>query len=203
MKPDTMELEGPAPSIANTESGNCIVIASGRCLWDDLEACPFVAKDHLPKCDVIGVNFAGVFWHNPLKHWVSIHGEYFKYWFTWRREQMKHEEPQTHSTDRKPSRESPYVKNIWPFVNSGGTSGLCAIYVALGLGYSKVILCGLPLDASGHFYTSPYRKHAFGNRSQEKCWENSRDLYFKDRVRSMSGKTKEIIGYPDDEWLQR
>jgi hypothetical protein len=84
----------------------------------------------------------------------------------------------------------------------GGSSGFLAAHgVALGvLGATRVVLAGIPLEAgAGHF--------GAGNKS----WGEA-DLYWqtwldheselRGRVRSMSGRTRTLLGAPDMEWLE-
>ncbi len=69
-----------------------------------------------------------------------------------------------------------------------GSSSLLGVKIGFKLGYQKMILCGCPLDAE------QYRKFQTG-------WLFVRDL-IADRVRSMSGWTRELLGSPTEEWLQ-
>jgi hypothetical protein len=60
------------------------------------------------------------------------------------------------------------------------------------MGYQRIILCGCPLigknDKAGSYET--FRRG----------WE-ARRQELEDRVRSMSGWTREYLGAPDREWL--
>lgn len=70
----------------------------------------------------------------------------------------------------------------------GGSSGLQAAKIALKYwGYKKVILCGIALDP-------PYDTIFYN------AWCNSYNT-LKEYVRSMSGKTRELLGSPDKEWI--
>jgi len=46
----------------------------------------------------------------------------------------------------------------WPGVKS---SGLNAVYCGLDLGYSEIVVCGVPLDNSGHYFDPPWLQTAF------------------------------------------
>jgi hypothetical protein len=88
----------------------------------------------------------------------------------------------------------PGVSIIEPLLpgERSGSSALLGAQAALKLGYSRIILCGCPLEgknASGGAYDS----FRIG-------WIN-KQKFLNDRVRSMSGWTKELLGAPTDEWL--
>lgn len=84
---------------------------------------------------------------------------------------------------------------------TGGSSGLLGAYVAIRVA-DKGVLAGIPLD--------PTMSH-FHNRKQGKPWKEGEHYMkqwrqclpdLKDRIKSMSGYTKELLGEPTVEWLQ-
>lgn len=81
----------------------------------------------------------------------------------------------------------------------GGSSGLLAVRAALKSGHTRVILCGVPMTASGgHFLRRRSWQHAVGF---QKGWLQHRgDL--APFVRSMSGWTQATFGTPTREWLR-
>lgn len=104
----------------------------------------------------------------------------------------------------------PAVDFVWSFSANGGTSSLFATQVALSLGYDLVVLAGCPLDSSGHFYDPPgaptnpaclYDKPGF--RHLRTDWKAAADELFGGDVRSFSGFTKDVCGFPTKEWLER
>lgn len=85
----------------------------------------------------------------------------------------------------------------WPGMNASGSSGLFAVKVALEQ-YDRVVLCGVPMDATrGHYFTDQPWHEVNGFFSG---WEIALE-FIKDRVRSMSGWTAEKLGRPDFEFL--
>jgi hypothetical protein len=73
-----------------------------------------------------------------------------------------------------------------------GSSALLGVSWALQEGYEKIVLVGCPLEGTnktGHFYS---RFH--------KGWEVHKDKVVG-KVKSMSGWTKEFLGFPTGEWL--
>lgn len=72
--------------------------------------------------------------------------------------------------------------------DTGGSSSLMGTKVALKyLGYDRVVLAGVPL-------TGYYHRHFFQH------WREAVP-FLAGRVRSMSGHTRDLLGYPDKEWL--
>ena len=73
-----------------------------------------------------------------------------------------------------------------------GSSALLGALAALREGYTRIILCGCPMtgkNANG----GDYDTFQIGWRNKQK--------FLNDRVRSMSGWTRELLGAPTDEWL--
>lgn len=94
------------------------------------------------------------------------------------------------------------VEYKWPFPGHG-SSGLNACYVGLGMGYEELILIGIPLDNSGHYWEAPWLESRFlrevppgRNPDEPRYWENAARKIFDGRVKSMSGRTRELLGEP-------
>jgi len=81
-----------------------------------------------------------------------------------------------------------------------GSSALYGVRIALAHGARHVVVAGAPLDAGPHCYESiSLRRHLTQYRAG---WERARpDI--AGRVRSLSGWTMSLLGYPDDRWLAR
>lgn len=73
-----------------------------------------------------------------------------------------------------------------------GSSALLGALAAIKLGYTRIILCGCPLTGK-NAKNSAYESFRIG-------WEQKKD-YLADRVRSMSGWTRESLGSPTEEWI--
>ncbi len=171
---------GNTPTIADSYSGLLLVISSGRSLWDDLKKFEETFKRPY---DTMGVNFAGMFFPFPLTHWATLHGEYFDWWVTMRKEMYHSQEVQTHTNTLMSRRKPTMAKNVWHMPNVGGTSGMFAIKVGLALGYDKVVLCGLPADGSGHFYLQDAGNTTFGSNGQIEEWANAEEIILKGESR--------------------
>lgn len=87
----------------------------------------------------------------------------------------------------------------WPEMKYSGSSGLFAAKAALEIaGADKVILAGVPMNNSPHYYKS-------GDKLWNDCnafipaWKSALPR-IKDRVRSYSGFTESLLGPPTEEW---
>lgn len=84
----------------------------------------------------------------------------------------------------------------------GTPSGLFGVKVAVSdLGYKKVILCGIPMQAEA--------KHFLRHKPWADCdrhrpnWIEAKRMGNLKSVRSMSGWTQELLGKPNEEWLDQ
>ena len=92
-------------------------------------------------------------------------------------------------------------EHIWPF-GGHGTSGLGACLVAIGLGYSRIVLCGMPLDDGPHNGEPHWRRTAFASSEaagsvgadRNVHWWKANQTAFEGKVKSMSGRTKKWLG---------
>ena len=175
------------PDIAGSESGIAFVIGSGHTLWDDIDACgPF----RVERADVICVNDAGMHFPGPIKHWYSNDIQMLQRWIDARRPRYVRDfggHVESHSC-------CDGAKHKWPWPGHG-TSSLNAVFTALGLGYERVILCGVPLDDNGHYFDPPWVKTNFDREGTLKPWRLLAPK-FEGRVKSMSGNSREILGAP-------
>lgn len=182
------------PKTALTCKGTLVVLGGGRCVWDDLAAFG-MAGNH--NHDVMCVNDIVMHYPGPVKHvYSNDHGMLSK-WVSARRP--------THITAYYPVQHthtcrSGGAQNIWPWPGHG-SSGLNAVYTGLGLGYERIVICGIPLDNSGHYFDPPWTRTNFMNEvadrdGEPKYWANAAKRIFKGRVKSMSGRTKDLLGAP-------
>lgn len=87
---------------------------------------------------------------------------------------------------------------IWPLVARSpfsGSSSFLGCQVAVALGYQKIILCGCPMTGPN----SNAKKK--GYEIFQVGWQKYAPSMFNGKVRSMSGWTREFLGFPDEEWL--
>lgn len=91
--------------------------------------------------------------------------------------------------------------------NCGGSSGLMAVVGALEvLRVDRVVLAGMPMTKEGSHAVEAADPREVGRPWQEAdaywaAWVEHAVL-LRGRVRSMSGRTREFLGYPDKEFLE-
>ena len=88
----------------------------------------------------------------------------------------------------------PHVSIVVPFEKPSGSSALLGSLAAIRMGFSKIVLCGCPLQGVND-KKSPYEQF-------HKGWE-AKTHEVKPFVRSMSGWTAEFLGKPTIEWMNQ
>lgn len=191
------------PSVAGSRQGRVIVCGSARCLWDDLSRLPSNAP-----AEFCAVKQTGMYLPFKIQHWVGCHGERFQFMVPLRK--MENGENHyylkgyledgtrgVHSVKYgiqvHAEKNWPMVDHVWTAKALTGTSALFATKIMLALGYEEVILAGVPLDDSGRFYDAPWNKGCDLNPMSLREWEEFVPV-FDGRVKSMSGRTRELLG---------
>lgn len=88
----------------------------------------------------------------------------------------------------------PEIDIVEEYKEPSGSSSLLGVLAAIKLGYKKIILCGCPLMGSNKSGTTPYSYF-------QKGWVVKLSE-IKPYTKSMSGWTREILGYPTKEWIE-
>lgn len=212
----------PPPSLNAFAGRTALIVGCGRCVWDDLGR--FVewaeapepgktlqrrlfmwAMDKAAGHDVIAVNEVGIHLDCKLRHWVSLHPDHLLTRVVLRRQvRSQNEQILLHST-KEPKKHSDRpllpgtIDVVWRGITTGAMSGIFAAKVAVLLGYDRIILAGVPMDATGRYYDPPDEHGCAGDWSIIKGLKseiaNCPEL--KLRVRSLSGKTRELLGEPE------
>lgn len=168
-------------------SGRLVIAGGGRSVLPDMERIGNWGDD----ADWMAINDVGMFLPR-VDHWFSIHGECFPEWANVRR--LNHD---CHDIKYHSKQGSKTVCIEWPILpNWGPLGGQAACLVALALGYDEIVLCGVPGDDSGHFYPAHNRRGQKTNRDfgeYDAAYKQIK-LFSGGRIRSMSGKTKDIFG---------
>lgn len=195
----TRHKDWPVPDIAGAFAGkNLLIVGSARCVWDDLARVGASAKGYY---EVMAINDIIMHLNLPIRHAVSNDNKWLPKWIAARRpyyrEQMDCKQPiMTHSN--KPG---PGIDHAWPLPGTG-TSGLTAVQVGVALGYDSIILAGIPMDGTDHYYDPLkghplfYDSHNYGTDNQLKYWKRAKTDYFEGKVKSLSGNTKDLLGAP-------
>ena len=101
--------------------------------------------------------------------------------------------------------------------NTGGSSGLFAVTIALDMGYDRIVLAGCPMEGALRVtypdgypgncgedkdgYHDPMPNQSRGFAVYQQAWTRHFDL-IKDKTRSVSGWTQELLGAPTAEWIR-
>lgn len=199
------------PPVAGQFSGTLLVMGGGRTIWEDLEKFPHQGdlgtheSSSFVAADVMAINDIGAYYHHTIRHWATLHTDYMAGWMKYR---LGHNYGNRGHVFTHGQRPDPAIQFVWDLEAQGGTSGLFGVLVGLLLGYQKIVLAGMPMDNSGHFF-GPSSKAVqddstcFADRVVTGTWQWARDNVFKGRVRSLSGRTRERLGEPDKAWLQK
>lgn len=191
----------PADQVGRFAGQRCLVLASAACVWDDVMALGVIG-DQNNGWHTMCVNDIAMHWPGVVNHLYSNQHRWIPHWVGARRETIDGHKVRerwgpigaTHSCGQG-------GQYTWPWPGHG-TSTLNAVYTALALGYSKVVLCGAPLDNSPHYFEPPWCRSKFerevGLTVQGGLvhWSQAAAKVFKGRVFSMSGRTKELLGAP-------
>lgn len=166
-----------------------LILGGARCLAED-EA---TARGIFEPAAIIACNHAARDHPGPLDHWATFHPELFPLWIAARR---KAGHPPAGQLWHARHRQSPLASK--PIEPLGGSSGLLCVKVALDLGFSRIVLAGVPMLKTECHYDS--ERHWIEARQYWPAWERAAPA-FAGRVRSMSGWTLKLLGRPSAEWL--
>lgn len=165
-----------------------LVLGGAGSVWDDIETALDLGEYDM----VVACNDIGAHWPGRLDHWVSLHPDRLPGWEAWR---IKRGLPFGYVTWGH--RPHSAVKRSTP--DWGGSSGLLAAKVALEQGATRVVLAGVTMSGqAGHFVRKAPWQAASGF---QKAWTRNRDALAN--VRSVSGWTRELLGAPSAEWLEK
>ena len=188
------------PGIAGIYSGCLIICADASCVWKDLQSfgCSDEEGNRVAKENwhFMTVNKMVEVFPGNIDHAYSNNASCLQRFIAARRDEYASEftgPRHTHSLMKG-------TDHVWPF-SGHGTSGLGACLVGIALGYRRIVLCGMPLDNGPHNGEPPWRRTSFSTSEDgHHHWIRAKDSAFEGKVRSMSGRTKELLGDALD-WL--
>jgi hypothetical protein len=171
-----------------------LVLGSALCVWNDIE----VALNLSEFDGVIAVKDAGKLYPGEIVSWVSLHPERFAKEVPLRAKLGYPAAGELVGHYGSSAKGVTLVDYKFIGQSSTGSSGLFGVKRAFELGFDKVVICGMPLEASG------------GKLGEGRVWRGS--VHFRRgweqalpqiqyRVRSMSGWTRQLLGSPTAEWL--
>lgn len=163
-----------------------LICGAARCLWDDLAALgPWDGH-------IMAVNRAGIDLPREPEHWaigdsrwaqflVPLRGCAFDVENGYARPRPTYR-GRVHSTRR-----DLYVTDVWD-ESASGTSSFFAVKIARKLPYSEIVLAGVPMDESGHYYDPPDKSNVYHGMFDH--WSRI------EGVTSLSGRTRALLGAP-------
>lgn len=180
-----------------------VIVGGAACVWQDLAAAEKLVDFDI----VIAVNDAGAAFPGIVDYWVTLHPEHFPAWLKARADRGY--APPLHTVAHEGHsgigrRNGIATSMLWPYTWPG-SSGLFAVEFALKfLEARKIVLCGVPMDKRQHFpgalmHPDPNRVW-IGADGFWTAWQPAVE-HMKDRVRSMSGRTRDLLGEPTRQWL--
>lgn len=189
----------------------CLVLGGAESLWSDLSrflgvdgsdgagSAPCAAGSRWD--GVVACNEAGAKWAGPLDAWISLHPRFFlsKGWVADRAKQG-HPEPAAFYAQpgARPHIPDHFIRtsDLFPGQAKSGSSGLYAAKVALiDLGFDRVVFCGVPMTVTPHFWDQTRKDWGSAEDFREQ-WLTVPEEY-RNRMRSMSGWTRVLLGAPE------
>ena len=178
------------PDVAGTFSGSLLIVGTSRYVLQDIERYWGPHGWNHPLHDIMAVSQIGCFLPK-MRHWYTAHHEQWPVWKQMRtgdRVYCPLDSIMFHANAEYPGAVRWSIEGAWACV-----SGMQAAVIGCELGYSQVILAGIPSDNTGHFY--PCHDFEAGNGMFHNHWDRLAH-FFAGRVKSLSGKTREMFGEP-------
>lgn len=180
---------------------SALILGGARNLFSEIEKAESLFTPDI----IIATNHAGVNFARPFDYWCSFHPDKFPDWIERRRKFDRPMPPMLVTARHRRSVVMVLTKKTdlgipIRFIDSwGGSSGLLAVTLALGLGCQRVVLAGVPLEKQdAHFDSDKPWLEASKYRA---AWLQHVPQMRK-RVRSFSGWTAEQLGVVTEEWLR-
>jgi len=172
-----------------------LILGRGAGVWEEVAEAKRLIAPVEPI--IVAVKRAGRDYDGPVHHWASFHPELFEPWLKVRRDAGRPEPGllwtgifRNHKLGRGLKLPMHYIEC------EGGASGLLGTLVGLRH-CDKLILCGIPMTVSGRYDDN--KLWSEGERYRD-AWKQQLPL-LKDRVRSLAGWTREMLGAPTPEWI--
>jgi len=172
---------------ATRNHNNILVVGSGPEVRHEIAL-------YKKECDIMAINDIGAYFYDPIQHWVSMHMQYIETLKPVRKWKGYNQDYTTHTVE-------PFgqlggdADMIWKMDRLGGSSSLLGVLIALALGYTEVVLAGIPMDNSGHAFmvSRDYLPLGLNTEGIRQNWEYAKEHYFEGRVHSLSGWTAKLL----------
>lgn len=178
-----------------------LVVGCSAVVWNEVRA----ARELCDFASVYCVKAAGIHWPAKFKTWVTLHPEFMDQY-----EKERHAlglpngyeivAPLTSEVGMHGKKGNIHrrVSYRWPGMTSSASSGIYAAKVALDDGYDRVVLAGVPMQKDGGHFTrgKPWLLVDCFTPGLLKAVP-----FMAGKVKSMSGRTMELLGNPTAGWL--
>lgn len=177
--------------VSDRTNSVALVIGGGQHVYNETQLALGICATANKTPTIFVCNDQIALFEGPVDHAITLHPDKMFDWVNKR-----------HSKGFPPLRRTwchrPYVGFTNYTRDWQGSSGLFAVKIARELGFTHIILCGVPMTVEDkHVVRGVDWKAAYGFRRAWPARVPSLKLY----VRSMSGWTREQFGLPTQQWL--
>jgi hypothetical protein len=161
--------------------------------------------------DIYAVNRSLLLWEKQVEHWVAIDAEESMWFSQYMPDRTAEKYPILRHTigDIQVGYDIHWDWGI-DFKNDVqgrifiGNTGYLAVLTAIQMGYTKIVIAGMPLDRSHHFYEA---EAVTGPNWAGPCYTQWMDFVMKEpeaakRVKSMGGYSAFILGMASKDWCK-
>lgn len=188
------------------ESDTVLITGDGGCLAKDVNRFESWGANH----DIFAVNRSLVFHQRQVQHWAAVDLEE-TVWFTQNITDAQCPEHQVyrHTIGDLPGAVDFRWEMVYEWENDyqqlviSGNSGYFAVLASIKMGYKKIILAGMPLDSTPHWYEDPSKNYGpnWAGHVYTQWMDFKMQVPGAERVRSMSGYSEFILGQATEDWL--
>lgn len=174
-------------------SRTALLLGGSNSVWQD-------AADALalftPDC-IAAVNDIGARWSGPLDLWASLHEGKMPRWIA-ERARRGFSKAKFHVANGPAPGIDAIEDYRWPGMTGSGSSGLYAVKLLMDRGFDRIVLAGVPMDPAGAHFFDAARWDEVAS-----FWQTWLDQAprLQGIVKSMSGRTRALLGAPTAEWL--
>lgn len=168
-----------------------LVLGDAACVHVDATA---ALKLFTPSA-IAAANNIGIEWQGHLDFWFTLHPGACIDWIGIRDAVARRTKAGRNKPEVWAHKAAPAIDKTTP--DWGGSTGLLAVKGLLELGFERIVLAGVPMDTSPHFYNGQPWRQVERYRQAWKAHLHEIAPF----VRSMSGWTADLLGKPDADWL--